>query len=351
MTARTRSLLPLAAILAAAAGAVGYAYYGIGRQDDAGQAKKDADAKLYLFDPLKVKAVTVEAKGDVTRLARAGQGWHVETPVATDAERATVDALVDAVARLRRKAKVVETSDAAALASYGLASPRAKVTLAVEGGKDESLALGDDNAFDGTVYVRTTSGAVELVRGDVKYAVEHGTFDLREKRLLPFEEKDLARIEVTAPGGPYALARAGEAWRLTAPVEDEADAAAVERVLGAIRGLRATAFASTAFAGAAGDARAHGLDRPAWKVRLVDAKGAARTLLLARPPAPKGGEAAQGLYARLEGSVEVAKVADGAQKDLEPGLAALRAKSAKQAEAAPASPASREAKAATTGAK
>jgi hypothetical protein len=342
MNARTRSLLPLLVLLAAAAGAVAYAYYGIGRRDDAAQAKKDADAKLYLFDPLKVKAITVEAKGNPTRLARAGQGWRIEAPVAADAERATVDALIDAIARLRRKASVAEKPDPAALATYGLASPRAKVTLAVEGGKDESLALGDDNAFDGTVFVRTTSGAVDLVAGDVKYEVERGTFDLREKRLLPFEEKDLARVEVTAPGGSYALARDGEAWRLAAPIQDKADADAVQRVLGAIRGLRATAFAS------AGDARAHGLDRPAWKVRLVDAKGASRTLLLARPRAPTGAEAAQGLYARLEGSEEVAKVADGAQQDLEPGLPALREKSAKKAEAAPAS---KEAKAATTGAK
>ncbi|MFL5263390.1 MAG: DUF4340 domain-containing protein [Anaeromyxobacteraceae bacterium] len=337
MKARSRSLLPLAVLLVAAAAAVAYAYYGIGRKDEAAAAKKEADAKLYLFDPLKVKAFTVEAKGDVTKLARTADGWRIEAPVKADAERPTADALVDAVARLRRKAAVADAPDAAALARYGLATPRAKVTLSVDGGKDETLALGDDNAFDGTVFVRTTSGAVELVPGDVKYRVERGTFDLREKRLLPFDEKDLARVEVTGPAGSYALVKEGDAWRLAAPVADKADPATVERVLGAIRGLRATAFAPAA------DVRASGLERPTWKVRLVDAKGAARALALAKPPTAKGAMPDEGLYARLEGSAEVAKVSGGAVADLEPGLAALRAK--------PPPPPAAEAKAATSGTK
>jgi hypothetical protein len=340
MTARTRSLLPLAVLLAAAAGAVAYAYYGIGRRDDAAQAKKEADAKLYLFDPLKVTAVTVEAKGARTHLVRAGEGWRIDAPVAADAERATVDALVDDVARLRRKSSVAENPDPAALATYGLASPRAKVTLAVDGGKLESLALGDDSAFDGSVFVRTTSGAVELVAGSVKYALERGTFDLREKRLLPLEEKDVARVEITAPGGAYALTRDGDAWRLDAPIEDKADPAGVQRVLSAIRGLRATDFAK------AGAAAVRALERPQWTVKLVDAKGASRTLRLARPRAARGAQP-EALYARLEGSAEVAKVAEGVEKDLDPGVAALRAKAAKEA----AAPASSEAKTATTGAK
>jgi hypothetical protein len=57
----------------------------------------------------------------------------------------------------------------------------------------------------------------------------------------------------------------------------------------------------------------------------------------------KGAAPDEGLYARLDGSSEVAKVAGGALTDLEPGLAALRAK--------PPSPAAAEAKAAPTGTK
>ena len=278
MKSRSRSLLPLLVLAVAAGGAVSYAWFGVARKDEASKARKDADAKLYRFDAAKVKAVTVDAKGAATRLARAGDGWRIEAPVQAEAERSAVEALVDRIATLRRKSAVAEKPDPAALANYGLAAPKATVKLSLEGGGEETLALGDENPFDGSVFVRTTSGAVELVGGDVKWSVDRSTFDLREKRLLPFEDKDLARVEVVAPRLSYALAREGDAWRLDAPVKEKADVATVQRVLSAIRGLRATAFER------GGDDRARGLDRPRWKVRLVDAKGGARTLALGEAP-------------------------------------------------------------------
>jgi hypothetical protein len=341
MKARTRSLVPVLVLTVLAGGALAYAYFGVAKKDEAAQARKDADAKLYRFDASKVKAITVEAKGGTTRLARAGEGWRIEAPVRAEAERSTVDALVDRIATLRRKAAIAEKPDPGALAGYGLATPKAKVTLALEGGPDETLALGDENPFDGSVFVRTTSGAVELVGNDVRWSVDRSTFDLREKRLLPFDEKDLARVEVTTPKLSYALAREGregrqgDAWRLDAPMLDapmkeRADDSAVQRVLSAVRALRATAFEE------GGDARARGLDRPAWEVRLVDAKGAARTLALSEAPAKRGeaakadaavgDAAARPLYARLEGAAEIATVAAGSQKDLELDLFTLREK-------------------------
>jgi Domain of unknown function (DUF4340) len=322
MKARTRSLLPLLVLLVLAGGVVAYAFYGVEKKDQATQARKDSDARLYLFDRTRVKKVAVEAKGATTVVVREGDGWRIEAPVKAEAERATVDSLVERLSSLRRKAVVAEKPDDAALEGYGLASPRARVTLSVEGGKDETFALGDDNAFDGTAFVRTTSGSVDLVPGDVKYAVERSTFDLREKRLLPFEEKDLARVEVTAPKLAYALARDGDSWRLDAPVKEKADEATVQRVLGAVRGLRATDF------GPGGGDAARALARPAWKVRLVDAKGGAREVALGAAPDAKGkaGGAPKELFARVSGSDEVAKVSAGSEKDLEQDLFALREK-------------------------
>ncbi len=323
MKARTRTLASTAILLAAAGGALAYAWFGIAKKDESAQARKAADDKLYAFAPARVKAIAVEAKGETTRLARTEGAWSVEAPVQAAAERATADALVDKVAELRRKAAISPAPDAAALARYGLSRPRARVTLTLDDGKVETLALGEENPFDGSAFVRTTGGAVELVAGDVKWSVERGTFDLREKRLLPFQDQDLRRVEVTAPRLSYALARDGDAWRLDAPAKERADDATVGRVLGAIRGLRATAFL-----GAPQDDRDYGLDRPRWKVKLLPASGAPRTLLLGEAPAAKGAAAGPPtLHARIEGAREVAALPGGAAKDLDQDLFALRDKS------------------------
>jgi hypothetical protein len=337
MKARARTLASTALFLAVAGGAVALAWFGIAKKDETAQAKKTAEEKLYAFAPAKVRAITVEAKGETTRLARTEAGWRVESPLQAEAERAAADALVDKVAELRRKAAIAAAPDTASLARYGLSQPRARVALTLDDGKVETLALGDESSFDGSAFVRTTGGAVELVTGDVRWSLERTTFDLREKRLLPFEDKELRRVEVTAPRLSYALVREGDTWRLDAPAKERADDATAARVLSAIRGLRATAF----LASPQGD-RAHGLDKPRWKVRVVAASGAPRTLLLgeaprapsrrpsspASPASPPRDEAGtSGLYAKIEGARELAVLPDGAAKDLDVDLFALRDKS------------------------
>ncbi|HET9596867.1 MAG TPA: DUF4340 domain-containing protein [Anaeromyxobacteraceae bacterium] len=308
MKARSRTLLSTIALVALAVGAVAYAWFGVEKKDQAVQARKDAEAKLYGFAPEKVKAFTLTAKGATSRLEREGEAWKLTAPVAAPAERYAAQAVVDKVAGLRRKAAIAEKPDAAALAGYGLAKPRARVELTVDSGPAQTLELGDENAFDGTVFVRTTSGAVELVPGDLRWTIEKEPFDLRDKRLLTFEDADVAKLEVAGPKRSYALAREAQGWKLLAPVAERADDAAAGRVAGAIRSLRATAFAPE------DDAARKALARPAWRVTLTPASGPARTLLLAPP------------YAKLEEASEVAKVPDDATRDLDQDVFALRDK-------------------------
>ena len=321
MKAANRSLVSTLVLLAVAAAALAAAFFGIAKKDEAKEAKKAEEEKLYAFAPAKVKAIAVEAKGEATALARSGDGWRIESPVKAGAERATVDALVDRIAELRRKSTIAPAPDGAALARYGLEKPRAKVTLTLDDGKSESLALGDENAFDGTAFVRTTGGAIELVPGEVKWSVERSTFDLREKRLLPFEDKDLQRISIVAPKLSYELAREGDAWRLAAPARERADEATVSRVLSALRGLRATAFSP-----ARGGESARGLEEPRWTVKLVSTAGT-RTLRIGEAPrAGKGDAGPRPLHARLDGADEVATLPEDAGKDLDQDLFALRDK-------------------------
>jgi hypothetical protein len=327
MKATNRTLLSTVALLALAGGAVAAAWFGIAKKDEAAEAKKAAEEKLYPFAPARVKAITVEAKGETTALVRSGDGWRIESPVQADAERAAVEGLLNKVSDLRRKSSIATAPDAASLERYGLTRPRAQVTLTLEDGKKDTLSLGDDNAFDGTVFVRTSGGAVELASGDVKWSVERSTFDLREKRLLSFDEKELQRVSVVTPKLAYELVREDDAWRLDEPIKERADDATASRVLGAIRGLRATAFQRPTPANA--------LARAPWKVKLVS-KGGARTLVIGEGPRAEPGTPAKPhdegsqprpLYARLEGAAEVASLPDGATRELEQDLFALRDKS------------------------
>ncbi|GEJ55529.1 DUF4340 domain-containing protein [Anaeromyxobacter diazotrophicus] len=168
MTSRARSLLSAFALLAVAAGAVAFAWFGVARKDEAAAARKAAGQRLFAFEPAQVKALTLRAKGTTTALARAGDGWRLEGERPAPAQRRVVEGLLEAVAGLQKKA-VLSPADGPALEQYGLAAPEAQLTLTLDGGRQVELALGGENAYDGTRFVRTGDGTVALVDGGVAW--------------------------------------------------------------------------------------------------------------------------------------------------------------------------------------
>jgi len=317
MKARTRTAVTALALLVAAAAAVGLAFLGVEKPRQAEEARKQAEEKVVALDPARATAIAVEAKGGTVRLARApGQPWRVVAPVEAPADASAVQSLLDAVGGLARLSRV--TDPGAPLAAFGLDPPRARVTISLEGGGEESIALGTDNPFDTSVYVRAGQGGVDRVSGAARWSLEKDLFDLRDKRLLPLEEGAVTRLEVKGGKVPYVLARAGGGWRLASPLSDGADEVAVGRILGALRDLRATRFVD-----APGQDRDRGLDRPRWTVKLTDPSGE-RVLVAGAGSRKEPGV----LYARVAGARALAAIPETALAPLDADLLSLRDRSA-----------------------
>lgn len=317
MKARSRSAVTTLALLAVAGAAVAIAFFGVEKPRRSEEARKETEEKLVVLDPAHVVRITVVAKGGTVGLGRApGQPWRVVAPVEAPADAFAVQSLLDAVTGLKRLSRVADPG--ASLAEYGLDSPRAKVTLSVEGGGEESVALGTDNPFDSSVYVRVGQGGVDRVSGGARWSLEKDLFDLRDKRVLPLDGGEVTRLEVRGGKVPYALARGASGWKLASPLSDAADEAAVGRILGALRDLRATRILD-----AAGPDRDLGLDRPRWTVKVTVPSGE-RVLVAGAPPKKEPGV----LYARVAGTRTVAAIPETALSPLDADLLSLRDKSA-----------------------
>lgn len=325
MKARTRTAVAAVALLGLAALALLLARYGVERPAEREKKAKEAEEKIFAFDPAQVKAVRVEARGSEVRLERAGEGWRVVAPVQTQADRAAADGLVSKMADLRRRSSIAE-ADAGGAGRFGLDRPRFRVELTLADGGRRLLEAGEENPFDGSFFARAGGGPVVSVGGEARFALEKDLLDLREKQLLPVEENAVSRLEVKGPKLAFALERSGAGWRLAAPVSERADEGTVGRLLAALRGLRAARFVDVP-----GPGRDYGLDRPRWHVRLVGPGETVRTLALGAPAAGRGtgaSPAAAELWARASGSPAVAAVPERQVKDLEVDLWALRDKAA-----------------------
>jgi len=202
MKARARNALSALALLAVASGAVALAL-AVGKKDEAAQATKAAGERLFAFAPADVTALTVIAKGNTTVLARQDGGWRITAPVAAPADGGAVEQLVRRVAELRRKGAVQPGGDPKARERYGLASARARVEVVLRGGKTETLAVGDENPFDGSVFVESTSGAIDLVGAEARWGVERSTAELRARETDGGPaETPVAAPPSSGPGAP-----------------------------------------------------------------------------------------------------------------------------------------------------
>lgn len=323
MTQKARSLVSLLALAAVAAGVGVYAYYGVHLKQETEKTEKEKKEKLFgELDKAKLAQVTVTAKGETTVLAhsKSPESWNLISPVSTLADKSTIESLVDRLAQIKSKSVVEEK--AADLAKYGLDKPKIKVVAKTEDGKELVLRCGEDNAFDNSIYVLAgDSTDVLSAAGDFKYAVEKTTFDLRDKRVVPVEDPEIAGLEVTTPNGErYQLTRQDGKWRLVAPFADRADEQAVSKLLTALRNLRATKYVTDT--ASADDVAKHKLDKPKMEAVVTLTSGVRVSLTWSQPD-----EKEATTYARRREATFIAEVPASIFTDLGVTAAALRDKS------------------------
>ena len=230
--------------------------------------------------------LTVKARGATTELERTPEGWRLTAPVEAKADPYAVEALVQQLTTAKFKATVTASPSDADLKKYGLTSPtftvtaRAYVPDANGGGAEDpsrqrtvTLSGGEENPFDGSVYVRREGDAtVYAAEGAVRWSLDKGPFELRAKEFLgPLDAASLQSIEVTAKAHAYQLTRDvdGKTWRLVKPEPTRANASRVTDLITAFAGQLALSFPEDSPA----QRKALGLEAPVVDARFVPSSG------------------------------------------------------------------------------
>jgi Domain of unknown function (DUF4340) len=325
MKQTTKSLVTaLAAVVAA--GAVGLGALWVSRDETRKTAAKEQSAKLFAIDKDKARELRIE-KGSalVAEVKRAGAAapWTIARPpsaAGADADEQVVTEMIDKLGALRQKAEV-EGMDPSA-AGLDDDSSGLRITLVEDGGKSSVLAVGVDNNFDQTTYVK--KGGEKIIRviaGYDKASFEKNLFDLRDKRLARLDAAaDVRKLEVSGTPVPYTVEKDAAGWKLLAPPgpTGPADSQAVDRAVNALRSARATDIAAES--ADPSQLKSFGLTPAKVAVKLtVAAPGAkdasVQTVLLGQPK-PKDGSVAVKTYARRSGSPAVFAVDGKIVKDL-----------------------------------
>lgn len=272
------------------------------------------ERRFAAFDSKDVDALEAALPGGAAlAFQRTGErDWEMVAPESFAAADGEVRALMGRVAALKAQAFVADAP--ADLAAYGLAAPRATITLRFSARPPLTLLVGDRTGeTDGEHRLAYMKRADE----PSVYAARDGLLDdyLREPaafRLKRFVRMDAARVArmvstLDADGrddvldGTVTVRMAADAWLW----EDGVPVAGStpKRVAQRAAGLEAERFVADA-----GEDRRHGFDRPRVRLQLTDLDGATRTLIVggAAPPATdREGRTLERYYARVAEAPEV----------------------------------------------
>ncbi len=222
----------LVAGLVLAALAAGLYFSNKQKSAEAAKPASDASPKILALSESEINKVVLKKKGaDETALERNNAGkWQLTAPKTYLADQDTAGQFVNSAGTVNSD-RLVEDK-ASDLASYGLQSPSLEVDVTTKAGKTSKLKIGDDTP--------TNSGAYAMLEGDprvftvasyVKSGLDKSVNDLRDKRLLTFDQDKLSRVELIVKKQNVEFGRDKDQWQIVKPKPLRADGLQVEELI------------------------------------------------------------------------------------------------------------------------
>ena len=225
--------------------------------------------------------------------------WDLKTPIQTKADAQAIDDLVFGVDSL--KAIEFVTDAAANLRLYGLAPPAMQVSFTQRGEENPAVLL-IGNRKDDAVYVKSgDSSQVSLVNRALIDNIANGVAWLRDKQILNFGIDDVNRFALKYDDVSLTCQRLGTNWRLTVPVQEDANNAEINAILYELDDLRVEKFLPDA-----PDTTKIGLNPPRIQLSLGFRNGKGAVLQIGEA------DASGHFYARLQHEPNVTFLLDSA---------------------------------------
>ena len=267
------------------------------------------------------KIELANASGTVS-LAKGGEQWNLDKPVADKADGSKVSDIISAVSGAEKQDFTADAVND--LAKYGLGKPAASVKFWCDEEKgtkalllgnaapgDDVVKLKDDPMPQdqaGKVYACVEGDtSVFTLKSDIVEKLSPKANALRDRTMMTLKADDLTAIKLTGATGTIALEKAGAEWKMSEPKKVNADFAAVTDLAKLLEETKIDDWIDQP-----GDLAKYGLDKPVTLV-LTQKKDEKKLELLA---GKKEGDAAYVKLADKPWVMKVAgKLADVAGKD------------------------------------
>ncbi len=277
-------------MLAILAGLAGYLYL-VEFPAQEREAKLEAEqTQLLPFPETAITGLTITSTQGLISITQSEPGkWTITEPLHADADSREVQALIRALVT----GSITRTIDekGGALAPFGLDEPVTTVTVNA-GALQEVVSIGDSGPLSNTLYVlRGSDRQILLTDLAPKDFVNKSLMTFRRKELLRFVQNDVEQVRLTYPTTEIVIdnmakGKSKPLWKITYPIETEADQIQVRSLMFRLEDLKALGIIDP---GPERDQVARTLTTQKVKVTLRTATGNQAVKLY--QPDPQSGEA------------------------------------------------------------
>ncbi len=260
----------------------------------------------------------IEVAGGVTRLVferRPDNRWQMLEPVNTAADPSLVETLAFNLKELKKSRDVGQMEGKAS--EYGLETPIRTVSLWGEDSSHPLATIDLGSVVQDRRYVRSKeSGRIDVVDAKGLNAVELPAPRWRDRSLVRLPSFQVQTLSVKGPGRSLGLAREGDLWRITEPIQAIGDMNRVEGAVAEVVSLKVADGEKGFVADNVTDLVPYGLDKPSltFTVTPKPGRGVGQTFHLGKP-APKSDGGAR-YYARRDDQDDVVLVDATLLKDI-----------------------------------
>jgi hypothetical protein len=228
---KMNGLLVAAIVLAALSGVL---YWSNHRKPAENAVKVSADTppKILTLAQADITKVDIKKKsGDEVALTKNDAGkWQLGGSKPLRADQNEVSSMLSTLSSLSSERLIEEK--AGNLADYGLAQPSVELDVTEKDNKTQRLLIGDSAPSGNAVYVALAGDPrVFTLANYSKTSLDKSEKDLRDKRLLVFEQDKLSRVELTAKKQDIEFGRNKDQWQIVKPKPLRADDSRVEDLI------------------------------------------------------------------------------------------------------------------------
>jgi uncharacterized protein DUF4340 len=228
---KMNGLLIAAMVLAALSGIL---YWSNHRKPTANAVNVSADTppKILALTQADITKVDIKKRGgDEVVLAKDEAGkWQIAAAKPLGADQNEVSSMLSTLSSLSSERLIEEK--AGNLADYGLAQPAVELDVTEKDNKTQKVLLGDNTPAGNAVYVALAGDPrVFTLANYSKTSLDKSAKDLRDKRLLVFDQDKLSRVELTGKKADIEFGRNKDQWQIVKPKPLRADDSKVEELI------------------------------------------------------------------------------------------------------------------------